>query len=123
MVNTVDASRCSPSRWGGVKLTLQDELGAAVAVTYTIDDGEFVFYDVADGRYTLLSTAEGYLPSAPVTVVIGSGSIANVTMTMLADSRTYNGTVSGTITDPEWTGGSRMLCRSVPGDCGAGHPA
>lgn len=88
-----------PQPLGGVKLTLQDELGAAVAVTYTIDDGEFVFYDVADGRYTLLSTAEGYLPSAPVTVVIGSGSIANVTMTMLADSRTYNGTVSGTITD------------------------
>lgn len=98
VVNTVDASGV-PQPLGGVKLTLQDELGAAVAVTYTIDDGEFVFYDVADGRYTLLSTAEGYLPSAPVTVVIGSGSIANVTMTMLADSRTYNGTVSGTITD------------------------
>lgn len=83
----------------GVKLTLQNEQGDAVAVTYTIDDGEFVFYDVAGGRYTLLSTAEGYLPAAPVTVVIGSGSIANVTMTLLADSRTYNGTVSGTITD------------------------
>lgn len=97
VVNTKAAEGLQPL--AGVKLTLQNEQGDTVAVTYTIDDGEFVFYDVADGRYTLLSTAEGYLPAAPVTVVIGSGSIANVTMTMLADSRTYNGTVSGTITD------------------------
>ena len=66
-------------------------------MTYAIDDGEFVFYDVADGRYTLLCTAEGYLPAAPMTVLVGSGSITNVTMSMQVDSRTYNGTVSGTI--------------------------
>ena len=83
----------------GVKLTLRDSQGGNVAVTYTVDDGEFVFYDVADGLYTVQATAEGYLPAAPVTVVIGSGSIANVTMTMLADGRTYNGTVSGMIRD------------------------
>lgn len=32
-----------------------------------------------------------------MTAVIASGSIANVTMSMAVDSRTYNGTVSGII--------------------------
>ena len=84
---------------GGVKLTLRDSLGATAAVTYSADDGEFVFYDVAGGLYTVLATAEGYLPAAPVTVAVGSGSIANLAMTLAADSRTYNGTVSGVVRD------------------------
>ena len=84
----------------GAKLTLQNELGTVIAVTYTAADGEFVFYDVADGRYTLTANAEGYQAAAPTAVVIGSGSIANVNLTMLADLRTYSGTVSGMITDP-----------------------
>ena len=81
----------------GAKITLQDALGATVAATYTAADGEFAFYDLADGVYTLLSSADGYVASSTMTAVIASGSIANVTMSMAVDSRTYNGTVSGII--------------------------
>lgn len=81
----------------GAKITLLDLDGTVVASTYTADDGEFVFYDVADGAYKLMAAADGYLASAPTAVTILKGSIANVTMTMEVDARTYNGTVSGVI--------------------------
>ena len=81
----------------GAKITLKSNLGGDVAVTYTVDDGEFVFYDVADGVYTLIASADGYLATAPMTVTISGGSIANVTMSMAVDERTYSGTVSGVI--------------------------
>ena len=81
----------------GAKITLLDLAGTVVASTYTADDGEVVFYDVADGAYKLMAAADGYLASAPTAVTILKGSIANVTMTMEVDARTYNGTVSGVI--------------------------
>lgn len=83
----------------GAKITLFDINGEVVAATYTVADGEFAFYDVADGRYTLLSSADGYLPASPMNVTITGGSIANITMSMTVDSRTFNGTVSGIIRD------------------------
>lgn len=81
----------------GATITLRDLTGAAVASTASADDGEFVFYDVADGVYSLLATADGYLVTAPIAVTITRGSIANVAVTMVLDSRTYSGTVSGII--------------------------
>lgn len=84
---------------GGAKITLNDSTGTPVAATYTAADGEFAFYDVADGIYTLLASADGYLTSAPMTAAITGGSIANLTMSVTADNRTYNGTVSGIIRD------------------------
>ena len=84
---------------GGVKITLNNTVESAVATTYTADDGEFAFYDVADGVYTLLATAEGYVATAAITATITNGSIENVDMTMTVDSRTYSGTVSGIIRD------------------------
>lgn len=84
---------------GNVKITLLDVNEKTVATTYTVDDGEFAFYDVADGKYTILSSADGYLPASPMTVTITGGSIANITMSMTVDTRTYNGTVSGIIRD------------------------
>ena len=78
-------------------ITHRDLSGAAGAATASADDGEFVFYDVADGVYSLLATADGYLVTAPIAVTIAKGSIANVAVTMVVDSRTYNGTVSGVI--------------------------
>lgn len=80
----------------GAKITLQDALGTTVAVTYTADDGEFVFYDVADGVYTVFASADGYV-SVTSAVTITGGSIANITLLMAIDTRTYNGTVSGII--------------------------
>ena len=84
---------------GGVKITLNNTVECAVATTYTAADGEFAFYDVADGVYSLLATAEGYVATAAITATITNGSIANVDMTMTVDSRTYSGTVSGIIRD------------------------
>lgn len=84
---------------GGVKITLNNTVESAVATTYTAADGEFAFYDVADGVYSLLATAEGYVATAAITATITNGSIANVDMTMTVDSRTYSGTVSGIIRD------------------------
>lgn len=87
----------------GAKITLKDQKDAVVASTYSADDGEFLFYDVADGVYTMLASAEGYLTSAPMAVTITGGSIANVTMSLTVDARTYNGTVSGIIRDKNGT--------------------
>lgn len=81
----------------GGKITLSDALGTVLAVTYSAADGEFAFYDLADGVYTLTSSAEGYRSLASMTAVIAGGSIANVSMAMETDTRTYNGTVSGII--------------------------
>lgn len=94
---TANNSQGIPTPLGKGKITLRDASGATVAVTYTADDGEFAFYDLADGVYTLLSSADGYLPSSNMTVVITNGSIANIAMSMVTDSRTYSGTVSGII--------------------------
>lgn len=87
----------------GAKITLKDQKDAVVASTYSADDGEFLFYDVANGVYTMLASAEGYLTSAPMAVTITGGSIANVTMSLTVDARTYNGTVSGIIRDKKGT--------------------
>ena len=65
--------------------------------TYTAADGEFAFYDLADGVYTLISAADGYMATSTMTAVITNGSISNINMSMTVDSRTYNGTVSGII--------------------------
>lgn len=83
----------------GAKITLLNGSGEVVATTYSVDDGEFAFYDLADGAYTLVASAAGYFTTAPTAVTILNGSIANVNLNMTVDSRTYNGTVSGIIRD------------------------
>ena len=81
----------------GGKIILNNVNGDTLASTYAAADGEFVFYDVEDGEYTLISSADGYMPSSNMKVVIVNGSIANITMYMVEDARTYSGTVSGII--------------------------
>ena len=89
----------TPAPLSGAKLSLLNQAGEVVATTYSVDDGEFAFYDVADGIYTLIASAVGHITTAPTSVTILNGSIANVNLTMTVDSRTYNGTVSGIIRD------------------------
>ena len=96
VLTVTDASGTAVPLAGG-KITLQNNLGQTVAVTYTAEDGEFAFYGLADGICTLLSSAEGYQSVSAMTTVIANGSISNVTMAMTIDTRTYNGTVSGII--------------------------
>lgn len=93
-LNNADGTK---SPLGGIKITLNDTVNTAIATTYTADDGEFAFYDIADGIYTLIATAEGYTADTAITATITNGSISNVDMTMTIDSRTYSGTVSGII--------------------------
>lgn len=95
-LNNADGTK---SPLGGIKITLNDTVNTAIATTYTADDGEFAFYDIADGIYTLIATAEGYTADTAITATITNGSISNVDMTMTVDSRTYSGTVSGIIRD------------------------
>lgn len=87
----------------GAKITLVDSLDAVVAVTYTAADGEFVFYDVADGVYTLMASADGYLTTGPILATVAGGSIVNLSVSLVQDARTYNGTVSGMIQDQNGT--------------------
>ena len=87
----------------GAKITMLNAASEVVATTYSVDDGEFAFYDLADGAYTLIASAAGYFSTAPMAVTILGGSIANVTLTMTVDSRTYSGTVSGIIRDQNGT--------------------
>ncbi len=94
---TVNNQQGVPMPLGGAKITLKNLTGDTLASTYTADDGEFVFYDIADGTYTLISSADGYLPSSAMTAVVLNGSIVNISMSMVVDSRIYSGTVSGII--------------------------
>ena len=86
-----------PVPLAGAKLTLTDALDVVLASTYSADDGEFVFYDLADGTYHLMASAEGYLTTGAMTVTIAAGSLVNVAVTMQVDTRTYSGTVSGIV--------------------------
>ena len=83
----------------GARVTLTNALREVAATTYTVADGEFVFYDVADGVYTLTVSADGYLTAGPVLATVAGGSIVNLRVAMTQDVRTYNGTVSGVVQD------------------------
>ncbi|MFI3230926.1 MAG: carboxypeptidase-like regulatory domain-containing protein [bacterium] len=84
---------------GGIKMSLFDSEGELMAATYSVDDGEFAFYDIADGTYSLIATGQGYLSSDEITINITNGSFVNTSITMTVDSKTFNGTVNGTITN------------------------
>lgn len=83
--------------------TVTDALDVVLASTYSADDGEFVFYDLADGTYHLMASAEGYVTTSAMTVTISAGSLVNVAVTMQVDTRTYNGTVSGIVRNAQGT--------------------
>ena len=86
-----------PVPLAGAKLTLMDAQGVVLASTYSADDGEFVFYDLADGIYRLMASAEGYVTTGAMIITVTGGSLSNVTVTMATDARTYSGTVSGVV--------------------------
>ncbi len=85
----------------GAKLSLLNDQDETVAVTYSTADGEFAFYDISDGRYSVLVTAQGYLASDPIVVNISGGNIINSQITLEIDQRQYNGTVNGVIVDKQ----------------------
>lgn len=83
----------------GVNVTLLDAEEKAAAVTYTVDDGEFTFYDIEPATYTVVASANGYLPSGPMTVIVNANGIVNMYITLEVDSRVHKGTVNGVIRD------------------------
>lgn len=87
---------------GGAKVSLLQS-SETISVTYSADDGEFAFYDVADGTYTVICSSDGYLSSSPMTVTITKGSFSNIEMVLQIDERTYSGTVSGFVKNTNGT--------------------
>lgn len=87
----------------GGKLFLSTGSSETHAVTYSIDDGEFLFYDLVDGTYTLSATAEGYLPCSSTTVTVSDGSITTLTVSLEVDTTNYCGTVSGRVKNDSGT--------------------
>ncbi len=87
----------------GVKLSLLDFNKVTIAATYSIDDGEFVIYDIPNGEYTLIATKQGYWPSNSINITIDSGNILNIFINMLIDDP-FNGTINGIITNEQGQG-------------------
>lgn len=83
----------------GAKISLIDNTNTTVAVTYSVDDGEFAFYDIAAGKYAVIATMDGYLSSSPMNITVQKNSILNIAMSMDMDYRTHSGTASGVIKD------------------------
>lgn len=79
------------------KITLFDSENVVVATTYTINDGEFAFYNIPNGEYKVIATATGYITSSPMSVTIKEGSVINIEMNVEVDTRTFNGTVNGVV--------------------------
>ncbi len=82
---------------GDVKVTLFDAVNNAIAITYTVDDGEFAFYDLEDGEYTLLATRQGYEASDLISIIVTDGALVNIIVTLIVDTVANTGTFNGII--------------------------
>ena len=103
---------------GGAKITLTNAALETVATTYTAADGEFLFYDVADGVYTLRASALGYLTTAPMTATILGGSTVNLTMAIPGGQPDLQRHGQRHHHRPKRRGGGGLLCPDG-GFCGA----
>lgn len=83
---------------GGAKVSLVDAISLeTVATTKVAVDGEFVFYDVPEGNYKLISTKDGYHSSIPVELSANANSILNTIIKLTKDPVKNTGTVSGVV--------------------------
>lgn len=83
------------------KVTMVLEDNTVFAVTYTVSDGEFAFYDLPDGQYQIIATGEGYSPSMGVVVTITNGNIINTNISITPDEVRNTGTFNGVITNKQ----------------------
>lgn len=75
----------------GVTVELRDATNALVATTTTNADGNFTFFNVAPGTYTV--TVMGFTVASPPTVTVGAGDTGVVTGTVTGDSVAMTATV------------------------------
>lgn len=85
-------------RLSGAYISLLNSDEDIISATYSANDGEFAFYDVANGEYKIIATLLGYKTSLPINISITEGRIVNsANIALEVDNRTYKGTVSGVI--------------------------
>lgn len=70
-----------------------------IATTISADDGEYVFYDVAEGDYALVANKISYKVSTDTLVTAKNNSIINVDIKLSLNPIENLGTVSGRITN------------------------
>lgn len=85
---------------GGATVFLIDALTKdTVATTISASDGEYVFYDVAEGDYLVVATKLGYAKSNEIEVKATNNSIVNLNIKLAVNPIENVGTISGVITN------------------------
>lgn len=83
-----------------VLVTLTDiTTGEIVAVTTTIDDGEYAFYDLINNNYSLLFVKSRYYPRKENATISDAKKINNIDTKLKANTEVRKATISGIITN------------------------
>ncbi len=78
------------------KIFLKDpETEEVVATTTSANDGEYVFYDIENGNYTVIASKDGYKVSGELSISVTTGSIINSNIRIEKDPVKNTGTISG----------------------------
>ena len=83
----------------GAVVNLFDSEDELIALSYTNEYGQYVFADVAKGKYTVRISALGYKATSQTVEIDKDGQIANIIVNLDVDPSSARGTVSGVITD------------------------
>ncbi len=83
----------------GAVVNLFSNEGDLIALSYTNDYGQFVFGDVAKGKYAVRISALGHKATSQTIEIDKDGQIANIIVNLDVDPSSARGTVSGMITD------------------------
>lgn len=75
--------------------------GNIFSQTVTIDDGEYVLYNVPAATYSILVNADGYYPSLVDNVQVAASENELQDISLNADPNTTTGVITGIITDSE----------------------
>ncbi len=83
----------------GALISLKDvNSDEQIAVTTSVKDGEFVFYDLAPGNYKLVATKDGFMSNSPVLVTITeTDAIVNTYISLSTDPEKNTGTINGVV--------------------------
>ncbi len=69
----------------------------SVATTISADDGEYVFYDIADGSYKIIAIKDGYIANTPIELTVRNGQTINAYIKLTQDPISNTGTISGIV--------------------------
>ncbi len=67
----------------------------AVATTFSADDGEYLFYGIAEGTYIIKVTMQGYNASTDIAINAINNTIVNMDIQLTVDPEDNVGTISG----------------------------